>query len=147
MQGEGGQVGSFGGAVSRKSGSAVPVRGCWRDGSVLLSCHCSGVWHSEGTPYVSSDGSAVPRPCHPALPLPGPAWPRPPHLVPVLRFPSGCRCCCVTVGRSIIPPVRANSSKPRGLPVVFAEFMVAPFPALALGSPALRRWHRAQAAF
>lgn len=57
------------------------------DSPVLLSCHRSGVWHLEGTPYVSSDGSAVPRPCHPALPLPG----------PVLRVPSGCRSCWITV--------------------------------------------------
>lgn len=62
-----------------------------------------GVWNLEGAPYVSSDGSAVPGLCHPALPLPGPAWPRPPHRVPALRVPSGRRCCCITVGRSIIP--------------------------------------------
>lgn len=40
----------------------------------------------------------VPWPCHPALPLPGPARPQPPPLARELGVPPGCRCCCIVMG-------------------------------------------------
>lgn len=80
------------------------MRDCWRDGSVpLLPSPIGCMAHGAGTLCKRRWQCRAPAmPCHPAPPLPGPVWPRPPPLAPVLGVPSGCKCCCIIAGGSII---------------------------------------------